>query len=291
MASNKYSNKFAELYEKCMDEFVEQLSVLSEDSLHVIDIEYFDGYFVFDRGRNSITHFHVTECPGWKFGIWWTPVLENEDDPEEFPKFVEAEIFAQYERTIDKFKPSATMISETTKVDLSLRGSEYYNNNFFECYLIIKYIRDEPELAYCRNEFYLDYNIEYLSREDAKKKFKKSIDYLDKCDRVTSQLDKEILDFVVNTVIPEFKTAAIHDSGKNCYPRYHIVAPKSSIHVNIAGHGCYDIQPFISDKVYHQFKECIDMMDSKAEAENVFYHSPIDMIIHIVDDSKENQDG
>ena len=35
------------------------------------DIEYLDGYFIFGFGTNSVVHFHIKECPGWKFGIWW----------------------------------------------------------------------------------------------------------------------------------------------------------------------------------------------------------------------------
>lgn len=34
------------------------------------DIEYLDGYFLFGFGTNSVIHFHIKECPGWKFGIW-----------------------------------------------------------------------------------------------------------------------------------------------------------------------------------------------------------------------------
>ena len=291
MPSNKYSNKFAELYKRCMDEFIEQLSVLSDDTLHIADIEYFDGYFVWDRGMNSITHFHVEECPGWKFGIWWTPVLKNEDDPEEFPKFVEAEIFAQYERTIDKFKPSATMITETSNVDLSLRGSKYYNSNFFECYHVVKYIRNEPELAYCRNEFCLDYNTEYLSREDAKEKFEASIACLDKEEGLQKELDTQVVDFVERVILPLFNSSKLRDDGKNCYPRYKIMVPQSSIEINIQGPGYYDIKPFLPEEIYKQFGECIVEAECRAESEEIYWSTPIDMIIQIYDDSEENKHG
>lgn len=72
---------------------------LEANGFHITDIEFGNGYFIFEHGKDMVVHFHLKECKGWKFGIWWDVDGEKKFD-----------FFAQYERDIDKFKPSASTI-------------------------------------------------------------------------------------------------------------------------------------------------------------------------------------
>lgn len=72
---------------------------LEANGFHITDIEFGNGYFIFDHGKDMVIHFHIKELKGWKFGIWWDVDGEKKFD-----------FFTQYERDIDKFKPSASSI-------------------------------------------------------------------------------------------------------------------------------------------------------------------------------------
>ena len=71
---------------------------LELSGFHVQDVEFLDGYFIFEHGKDTVVYFHIKELRGWKFGIWFQK--DNED--------IKFDFFAQYERDIDKFKPSAS---------------------------------------------------------------------------------------------------------------------------------------------------------------------------------------
>ena len=65
---------YAETFKQCTETLFEEIrNYFDVDSIdiHIEDVEYLDGYFIFGSGTNSVIHFHVKECPGWKFGIWW----------------------------------------------------------------------------------------------------------------------------------------------------------------------------------------------------------------------------
>ena len=72
---------------------------LEANGFHPTDIEFGNGYFIFEHGKDMVVHFHIKEIKGWKFGIWWDVDGEKKFD-----------FFTQYERDIDKFKPSASTI-------------------------------------------------------------------------------------------------------------------------------------------------------------------------------------
>lgn len=77
------------------------------------DIEYGNGYFLFEMGDDSVVHFRVKGVwKHWKFGMWVfadelapEKLEENKDKPLHMqPKVVS--VFAQYDTQIDKFKPT-----------------------------------------------------------------------------------------------------------------------------------------------------------------------------------------
>ena len=115
------SNGFAEVFKQATEMLFEQLpkaiSWKKDVVFTVEDVEYSDGYFIIGRGTNSVVQFRIKETPGWLYGIWWSPVKDEKLSTEEKKVYLtdklHCDIFAQFEETIDKFKPSASMVSES----------------------------------------------------------------------------------------------------------------------------------------------------------------------------------
>ena len=34
-------------------------------------VQFGDGYFIFEYGKDMVVWFYIDECPGWRFAIWW----------------------------------------------------------------------------------------------------------------------------------------------------------------------------------------------------------------------------
>lgn len=77
------------------------------------NIEYGNGYFLFDRGEDSVIHFRLKGVwKHWKFGMWVNSEYLEEKyreeerymDYKDYYKVVQ--IFAQHDTWLDKFKPS-----------------------------------------------------------------------------------------------------------------------------------------------------------------------------------------
>lgn len=92
-------------------------SIEEETGFHFIDIEFGDTYFLFSGKKDSICHFHIKEIPKFKFAFWNTNrfdtiqyELDNDlqlwSDYYKISSKSELVFFTQFERDIDKFKPS-----------------------------------------------------------------------------------------------------------------------------------------------------------------------------------------
>lgn len=153
---------YADRLKQCAELFFHTIS--NEYGYHAEDIEYLSEYFMVGTGTNSIVHFHIKECPGWLFGIWWTVPTEKDDAETEF----DGEFFTQYEESIDKFKPYASIYSAELFINLKDK-----NGYLFNVKRIMDFIHKEPALAFCRDRYALDYNYEYYTREKAQEIFDK----------------------------------------------------------------------------------------------------------------------
>lgn len=142
---------------------------LDEITLHFENIEYLDGYFFFAMGTNSVVHFHIRECPGWLFGVWWK--VPNKSKKEKTVSDISGEFFAQFEETVDKFKPSRSTLCETIKAHLEEKNK--LQCTCWKAAKIINFIMTEPHLAFCRDYYEWDYYIEYHTREEAEEKYLK----------------------------------------------------------------------------------------------------------------------
>lgn len=153
--------------------------------LTVENVSYGDGYFIFGRGTNSVAHFYVKETPHWKYGIWLSEI-DTADD------VIRAQIFCQFEAEIDKFKPSASMISHTINVhlkDCSVSCTMFRHE--------IIYIMEHPALAWYRDVHFVDYNTTYVPESVAKRRYELYLKaYTD--GYTTEWLDKEVRGTMTN---------------------------------------------------------------------------------------------
>lgn len=105
------------------------------------DIKFDSGYFIFEHEKDSVVKFHIKECKGWLFGIWW-----SKDD------YIKCEFFTQYEDCIDKFKPSASvLVMNETLYDTKKTDIEYISYEFVD---LIEYIKKFPYKAWYRDVFF-----------------------------------------------------------------------------------------------------------------------------------------
>lgn len=264
---------YADIYKQCTEEFVKQLESCEDTQFHVEDLRYEDGYFIFAHGSNAVVKFHIRECPGWLFGIWWS-VPESETH-------VQISFFAQFEATIDKFKPSASMLVETCTYASLESGIVTECYDFYRFPRMVNYIYEVPALAFCRDYFYYDYNKEYLSLEAAEAKFKETIEKLHKKERVTAELDAELIDFYNRKILPAIPGSYLRDDGKNTCPRYQLCVPNSCLDLDLKLEGYYALQPFLDDSIFAQLKDCYKLLDNSAEAEDITWYPPIDMNIQV----------
>lgn len=218
----------AEVYKQATDIVFNALKEEAKNycklDITIENVKYLNGYFIFSIGTNSVVHFYIKETPGWKYGIWWSPV-EKQESTVENPIYetdrLACHIFTQYEEVIDKFKPSASMIVDEFDVylDKDLTGFAW---KFVKD---IKFIHDEPYLAFYREMHYSDFNQEYVSRAKAKSYFERYLTQKKLEAEMIVLNDKALLRTIYTILKDDIDagTCFIHDRGDNWSPRYEIV--------------------------------------------------------------------
>ena len=179
------------------------------------DINYRDGYFLFDHGKDMVVHFHIKECKGWLFGIWWD--LEDEN------KF---QFFGQYERDIDKFKPTAsTFVADN--LTYSSKSKDLLNEVGWEIQPILKFIRKHPYVAWAYDCGYPRDCWDYLTDWEARIKFYKDwYEFSFKRPLLEKKFTKKYLKLVKLICDGRLVNYQIIDhsaNGDKCWPRFHIV--------------------------------------------------------------------
>lgn len=234
------ANGLSEIYKANTEALFKELPYSIED------IEYLDGYFVFGFGTNSVVHFHIKECPGWKFGIWWG--MKGTDATGEF--------FTQYEECIDKFKPSASMINTVfTPSDLS------------EVISIINNIIEHPAKAFCYDVYY----DKEMTDEEANKKFEeyKIRDKIVK--EFTAYANKRVYDLVVEKILPLCNNAEIDIDGCR-FPLYSIVVPlEDNLELFPEGAGWYEWD----ESEFAEIKALGDVLEKEAKEKGIWWGLPI----------------
>jgi hypothetical protein len=269
---------FSEVYKTCIEDIIASL----QKNFNIVDLKLLDGYYMFAKGSNSIAHFHITECPGWLFGIW----LDHEITNVATDSYIKFAFFTQYEKTIDKFKPSASTLKVEGQLDFT---KSMYPGQLYDCEKLITYIKNEPELAFCRDEFYYDYNVEYLSREQAKSIVNKFFKDENHTEEVVDKLDRCLLQYYETNIFPLFAGSSIVDKGENHYPRYALTAPMSKLEVSVNVAGYYALSAICkhNEGTIAELDKYITKLKAEADNEDVTWYPCIDEVVFVYDDSEE----
>ena len=110
------------------------------------DIQYGDTYFIFSGNPDSVIHFRVKGVSKqWKFGMWVNAEYIGDKQHSKEPVI---QFFAQWEKDIDKFKPSRSEICVTIKsYQFNDNGDiDFYFTDIIEALTMMKY---HPVLCYC----------------------------------------------------------------------------------------------------------------------------------------------
>lgn len=210
---------------------------LQKEGFNVVKPQYLDGYFIFGSGTNSVVHFYIKEIPGWKFGVWWEEPKESCYNKDGELVDIDGEFFAQYEETIDKFKPSASSISKRIFSPLNHPAGEY---DYWSLIRVLKFMRDEPELCFCRDYCYWD-EWEYHTREEAKKKFKEYKKEKALKDKYEEKFKQKYLEWAEEVCKYLGKGARIVDKGDCWSPRYDLVCKMPNKNIHIEDPGSYNL--------------------------------------------------
>lgn len=267
-----YADRLKEATEQFFKEVNETFdyNIWNVSPVHFSEIKYSDGYFVFGFGTNTVVHFHIDECPGWLFAIWW----DIPDDSEELANTIKGKFFTQYEETLDKFKPSRSEICCDISVEFPI---EYHSCDCYDACNAINFIRNEPALAFCRDYWGWDYNADYHTREEAELELRKYKEFAEKLAKYTENCDNKVLSFVRENVLPQFKDAEIRRDDR-WNPEYQIVAPFESNKDCLDEPGMYTFfgddedGKALADEFASIIKEC----KSGADKEGLYWSNPIE---------------
>lgn len=204
------------------------------------DLEFFDGYFIFYRGSSKVAQFKIKQAPGWLFGIWWDNNISE--------GYNNGELFAQYEENIDKFKPSRSAFCVSC-IGTTKRIPNEEETNYSD---MVKFIIKEPYLAFYRDYSGVDYNLCYVSKNEAKKAYIKWKNEAAQEKKNTDKLNYKVYS-LLRRHIKDFK---LKDNGEYCYPRYTVYLPNTKGIIKGNRGNVADLLPLkIADK-YEKLNAC-----------------------------------
>lgn len=141
------------------------LKMIEDLGYHIKDKSFSDCYFLFEGDDNSICHFHIKEIPGFIFALWNTKSrfdkiedqIKNNGigstwaDNLDISPLSELVFFTQYEKEVDKFKPSrsgfVTGLYRTAWLDENDKIVEEWHN--YELKGILYYMKKHYIKSYC----------------------------------------------------------------------------------------------------------------------------------------------
>ena len=223
---------------------------LEKDGFNIENEWYPDGYFV--SNDHKMWHFRLKECPSWLFGVWVTDGNKMDDEYCSDEAYL-LDVFAQPEMYIDKFKPTASeILGEHQIYKKDLRDfKEFHEWDLKWWTRVFRYVRDQPYLAWYRHEHYTDYNLEYISPEQAKKDFenaeKERLEYEEKQEKQYQEEYVYIKGILEKTGL-KYKIIDENKNGYECIPRYHVVIEDPSVKTK----GTYS---FLDDNEEKKLKE------------------------------------
>lgn len=204
---------------------------------HIVDKQFGNCYFIVEsKEPDTICHFHIKELPGYLFGIWnicrYDTIqyeVENNlslwSDNLHISSKSELIFFTQYEKEIDKFKPSRSgMVTGLRRITYKEDNKLITEWDIDELEVVLKYMKKHKYKAYVNiyNENKFVYK-EYSSFKCFK------IYYKDKWSRFTTNIKNnlklKIQIYKSKKLIKKLKDVYYYilDYGENCYPRIHII--------------------------------------------------------------------
>lgn len=276
----RWGNFFKEATEKLFEAMNETLTDMEECPFTFEDVEYVSGYFIFEFGKNKVVHFHVKEIPGWLFGIWWgEPVLEHDEDKELQIK-VSYEMFAQYEKNINKFKPTVSNIC--TREEITFNGEWDLSISLIEKMI---FMHNEPELAFCEDWCGWNYEYKYHTREEAKKVFKTYLKYQNLKETLLPQLDKNVYDVVAEILKDLIANGqAIIDEMEDCIPKYQILLDSNIFEKDVeTGTGTYDWNLILTDNDIKKIRKTSNKSEKIANKNNLLWFRAFNESVNVVE--------
>lgn len=218
---------------------IEELFFQIENNLeyHIVDKEFGNCYFIIEsKEPDTICHFHIKELPGYLFGIWnicrYDTIqyeIENNlslwSDNLHISSKSELIFFTQYEKEIDKFKPSRSgMVTGLRRITYKEDDKLITEWDIDELEVVLNYMKKHKYKAYVNiyNENKFVYK-EYSSFKCFR------IYYRHKWDRFTTNIKNnlklKIQIYKSKKLVRRLKDVYYYilDYGENCYPRIHII--------------------------------------------------------------------
>lgn len=218
---------------------IENLFKQIEEELgyHIIDEQYGNCYFIIEsKEPDTICHFHIKELPGYLFGIWnicrYDTIqyeIENNlslwSDNLHISSKSELIFFTQYEKEIDKFKPSRSgMVTGLRRITYKEDNKLITEWDIDELEIVLKYMKKHKYKAYANiyneNKFiYRELNEVNCFKLYYKHKWNRFITNIRDNLKLKIQIHKS------KKLIKKLKDVYYYilDYGENCYPRIHII--------------------------------------------------------------------
>lgn len=271
----------------------------SVDKFNFDDVLYGDGYFIFSYGTNSVINFHIREIPGWLFGIWWDGPRKREETKESSDECIEVmgTIFTQYEDSIDKFKPSRSVIQHSICFRKYLHPNEEEDRPEFVCPVddvveMLMFLHNEPALAFCRDYKGWNYNTEYHTRAEAKRAFEGYKKWHKNKSEQTEILNNRMLDKIRGLFSEELEKgfAFINDRGENWSPRYEVTVNKDRFpELKSLENGLYDLSELYDKRDIKTFDEEAKSCEKISQKYKFWWFNPVSDCVSLVDTRRFNK--
>lgn len=220
---------------KLIEDLFQQIE--TELEYHIIDKQFGNCYFIIEsKEPDTICHFHIKELPGYLFGIWnicrYDTIkyeLENNltlwSDNLHINSKSELIFFTQYEKEIDKFKPSRSgMVTGLRRITYEEDNKLITEWDIDELELVLSYMKKHKYKAYVNiyneNKFvYKEYSSFKCFRSYYKHKWNRFTT------NIKNNLKLKIQIYKSKKLVRRLEDVYYYilDYGENCYPRIHII--------------------------------------------------------------------
>lgn len=165
--------------------------------------------------------FEIKGIKDWIFYVFFE-VTDYQDDPDSLESWYFYAYFKDNENKLHNKITEKQAYTKNQNIELECRQTVQLGYKVFN---IIKFIYEEPELAFCRAYYKWDYNLEYHNKRTAKKKYKAYLNFTEKVANVNQQNDIEML----NIFKDYFKDKYVGTTclGVNNFPRFMVQVKRS----------------------------------------------------------------